>query len=411
MLRSRVEPGASATLVELAKVSQERPLLLYGGTDPGTMSHASAERPLVQLARNIQRRQCEQGFLTRFGKVEMLSDEPKVLTRLSPKQLTLAQTSLAFRLTEILSSDYFLSVEVWFGTMSHGLPILVSGQNPVLITLDPVAANVAVMLQIFEKEYGAFGHMAKDFVRNVIFSRVANLVPSATRQGAEAFLKTLNRTRDVFEYERADLENLTSLWTDYLEGRISMQQAAAKSNAVKRSYQVLEPGTTGRVRDIVPDVSELPPAVYSTPQESNHDPMPPIERLDMETDRKLLTIDESDPPLKGYRCFLALSKRVREERGEFFLQPHRTSIVWGGQKALFIFEHQSGEFGLYYDVQMNSPLADNSGGGAFETCTIVMKNQVFIPIPEAIRTRFLPAAGETKRLEVRCDLLYIDATR
>jgi molecular chaperone HtpG len=38
----------------------------------------------------------------------------------------------------------------------------------------------------------------------------------------------------------------------------------------------------------------------------------------------------------------------------------------------------------------------------------VMKNQIFIPVPEALREAFLPATGETKRLEVRCDLLYID---
>jgi molecular chaperone HtpG len=25
-------------------------------------------------------------------------------------------------------------------------------------------------------------------------------------------------------------------------------------------------------------------------------------------------------------------------------------VVWGGQKVLFVFEHHSGEFGLYYDV-------------------------------------------------------------
>jgi molecular chaperone HtpG len=131
----------------------------------------------------------------------------------------------------------------------------------------------------------------------------------------------------------------------------------------------------------------------------------------MSTDRKLLTVDEPDPPLKGYRCFLAISKRIREERGEFFLQPHRTSVVWGGQKTLFIFEHQSGEFGLYYDVQMNEPVASTSGGGSFETSTIIMKNQIFIPVPELLRDAFLPKAGETKRLEIRCDLLYIDGDR
>lgn len=410
MLRARIEPGDSATLHELATKSATKSLLVYGESDPATMGLASPERPMVQLARNPQRRQCEHQYLASYGKIDVLSDEPKVLKCFAPADLSTAQYSLAFRLTEILSSDYFLQAEIQFGMMSHGLPILVHTQQPVIITLDPTAANVAVILQVYETEFGAFGHMAKDFVRNVIFPKVANLVPSATRQGAEAFLKTLQRTREIFEYERSDLDSLRSLWTDYVEGRINMQQASLRATAISRSYQVIEPNSTGLVRDVVPDVTEDSQAQPEI-QDPNYAAMPPIERIDMSTDRKLLTIDDPDPPLKGYRCFLALSKRVREERGEFFLQPHRTSVVWGGQKALFIFEHQSGEFGLYYDVQMSEPVSPTSGGGSFETSTIIMKNQIFIPVPEPLRSAFLPAAGETKRLEIRCDLLYIDGAR
>ena len=212
----------------------------------------------------------------------------------------------------------------------------------------------------------------------------------------------------IFEYESADLENLTSLWKDYLDGKLTMQQASNKAKAVQRSHQFLNTAATGRIRDVVPDVAEAP---ASHDQEPNLEALPSIERMDMSTDKKLLIIDDSEPALRGYRCFLAISNRIREERGEFFLQPHRTSVVWGGHRALFIFEHQSGEVGLYYDVQMREPLAPAPGGGSFETSTIMMKNQIFIPIPEPLRQRFLPQGGETKRLEVRCDLLFIDGAR
>lgn len=409
-LRAYVEPGDSATLGELATMSQSRPLLMYGGSDQDTLRLGSSERPVVQLARNMQRRQCEQGYLSRYGRVEQLTDDPKVIQRIDNSELTMAQSALVFRLTEILSSDYFLSTNISFGKISHGLPILTSSQNPVSIVLDPGASNIRVILEVYEKEYGAFGHLTKDFARNVIFPRVSQLVPSATRQGTEAFLKALQRTRDVFEYERSDLENLTSLWTDYLEGKLTMEQAVVKAKAAQRSHQQLDVASTGRVHDVVPDVAGVQ-QVAPEGVVTNFDAMPPIRRTDISTDRKLLIIEESDPPLKSYRCFLAISKRIRQERGEFFLQPHRTSVVWGGQKVLFIFEHHSGEVGLYYDVQMTEPVAPTSGGGTFETCTIVMKNQVFIPVPQVLQATFMPQAGETKRLEIRCDLLYIDANR
>lgn len=412
-LRARIEPGDSANLSDLAEMSKKQPLLVYAGGDPGTLQHASIERPLVQLARNAQRRQCEREYLSRYGNIEELTDEPRVLQRIRESELTMAQSALMFRLTEILNSDYFLSADIGFGTISHNLPILVTGQRPVLIVLNPKASNIEVMLQIYEKEYGAFGHLAKDFVRNVIFPKVSQLVPSATRQGAEAFLKSLQRTRDVFEYESSDLENLASLWKDYLEGRLSKEQAARRASAVvQRSHQTLDSTSTGRVSNVVPDVAEGEQlGAESTSISPNFEAIPPIQRRDIATDMKLLTIEDNDPPLKNYRCFLAISKRIREEKGDFFLQPHRTSVIWGGQKALFIFEHQSGVVGLYYDVQMREPVATSSGGGSFETCTIVMKNQIFIPVPEPIRKAFMPEMGETKRLEVRCDLLYIDGTR
>jgi molecular chaperone HtpG len=295
-----------------------------------------------------------------------------------------------------------------FGKISHGLPILSnSGTTPVDIVLDADGHSVRLMLDIYDREFIAFGHMAKDFVRNVIFPKIADLVPSATRQGAEAFLKSIHRNKEIFEYETTDLENLASLWQDYLSGRITMTQAATLSGAVERSYQVIDATVAGAVRDVVPDVVENEREMRDVDR-SNFQAEPPIQRLDIETERKLLTIADGEEALNGYRCFIAITDRVREERGDFFLQPHRTSVVWGGQKALFIFEHQSGGFGLYYDVQAPGLIAEQSGGGSFETCTIVMKNRIFIPVPDGLRGSFLPKTGEKKKLEIRCDILYID---
>ena len=94
--------------------------------------------------------------------------------------------------------------------------------------------------------------------------------------------------------------------------------------------------------------------------------------------------------------------------GDFFLQPHKTSIVWGGQKVLFIFLHHSGEFGLYYDLQTRDSISEHSGGKAYQTSTMVLKNSIYIPVPEEIEASFIPTPGERKRFEVRCDLLRVD---
>jgi len=408
-LRVRMEPGDTLPLHEIKEMSEATPVLVYPGTDKTTAEHASEDQPIVMPTRGSPRRDCEINFLRMYCRIEEVSDDPKVLNEKSNRDTSTAEKALAFRLASILSDDYFLESHIKFGRISHGLPVLVTKRKiPVEIFLDPTGGTVHLILDLYENQYLAFGHMAKDFVRNMIFPRVSELVPTATRQGAEAFLKSIHRAREVFEYEASDLESLTSLWKDYMSGKVSFQQATSRSNKIAtRSYQIVDSTAAGSMRDVVPDVIDNQSATEQS-SELEDGPMPPIQRLDMETDKKLLTIEPGEPLLRNYGCFLALTNRIREENGDFFLQPHRTSVVWGGQKALFIFEHHSGEFGLYYDLQTRNLISAQSGGGSIASCTIVMKNRIFIPIPTSIQASFLPAEGEKKRFEVRCDILHID---
>jgi molecular chaperone HtpG len=68
-----------------------------------------------------------------------------------------------------------------------------------------------LVCSLYDNDYSSFGSMTKDFIRNIVFPRISDLVPSSTRQGAEAFLKSIKRTRDVFEYEYGDLDSLNTV--------------------------------------------------------------------------------------------------------------------------------------------------------------------------------------------------------
>ncbi|MEB0165208.1 hypothetical protein QN360_20120, partial [Glaciimonas sp. CA11.2] len=292
---------------------------------------------------------------------------------------------MSYRLSSILASDYFLSSNFSFGKISHGLPILVTKQSePVEICLDPDGTTTKLLLTLYKTNFSAFDGMVKDFVRNIVFPRVSDLVPSSTRQGAEAFLKTLQRNREFFEYESADSDSIYSVWQDYNDGKLTQEEAAAKSSTIAaQSFQVIDSSAAASVRDVVPDIIDNEAALQQdeSPGEDTQkfEALPPILRTQTLTHLKLLTIPDDESDLKGFRCFIAISERDREASGDFFLQPHRTSVVWGGQKVLFIFEHHSGKFGLYYDVQTQELVNEVSGGRSFQTCTIVLKNKIFIP--------------------------------
>jgi molecular chaperone HtpG len=407
-LKMTINPGDRIALDEVTKRTKSKPMMLYEGSDQGIIKmHASDESPLLVLARNNPRRRCELNYLKQRAKVKVITDAPVVKKRRTRSKFSTAESALAFRIETILDTDYFLRSEIEFGVISHGLPVLVEKRTDGnTIILNPEGQTVALILGLFETEFSAFASMAKDFVRTVIFPRVADLVPSSTRQGAEAFLKAIRRPRELFEYADDDLGNLPKIWGDYNEGLIDLEQAVERSkSAVRGSVQFVD-GTT-RARDVVPDVIQNEQALSNAAVEAalNLDASPAITRLEKSTAAKLLVIPDDEPALRGYRCFLALTDKVREEMGEFFLQPHRTSIVWGGQKTLFIFLHHSGQFGLYYDLQTREPVEAPAGGGAFPTSTIVLKDRLFIPIPDEIRSSFIPEAGERKRFEVRADIL------
>jgi molecular chaperone HtpG len=410
-LRIRREPGNRTLLLGEIRDLQEKtdePIAYYVGSDSALITAmASDDSPLLVVAANNPRRQVEIAYLGQYCKGERLKDDPSVLQVKPRVDWTLTEQAIAYRVVTILASDYFLTIDVSIGQLSHNLPALVeSDEGTNVLYLDPTASTFEVIASLYENDYEVFGSMVKDFIRNVIFPRVADLVPSSTREGAEAFLKSIKRTRDVFEYELDDLQSLGSIWEDFDEGKISMTEAARRSQTLARqSVQVIDPGATRNATEVLPEL-ESAEAIQETVEAG---PAPPILRGEVETQAKLLVLDPNQAAFYGYRSFIALSDRVRKDRGDFFLQPHSTSVVWGGQKVLFVFEHHSGEFGLYYDLQASEVVAAESGGGPFPTATLILRESIFVPVPDELASMFIPQGNERKRFEVRSDLLYTDA--
>jgi len=207
------------------------------------------------------------------------------------------------------------------------------------------------------------------------------------------------------------LGTLSEIWQHYLDGKIPLGEAARASTTIVRgSIQIVDQATTRRVADVIPDVLENQKIIEEgqISDTDEYEALPAITRLDKQSTAKLLLIPDNEPSFQGYRCFIAITDRVRTERGEFFLQPHKTEIVWGGQKALYIFPHHSGQFSLYYELLGMEVLAEKTGGHSFRTCTIMLNNQIYIPVPDAIQAKFIPVDVGRKRFEVRCELLYPD---
>ena len=271
---------------------------------------------------------------------------PKVKAELAPGEQSFAHSALATRVTRVLEEDYFLAAEIRFGSISGELPILVTNTGtPVVIFLDSDSTTVAPLLALYRDDYAAFGPFVKDFVRSAVFPRISKLVPSSTREGAEAFLRHLRSNREWFEYELDDKADLEEILEELKAGRLTLAEATRQLVDNSRSVVEVSPSGAVPLSSVVGGVED------QTEDDLLPDPLaarPAIDRRDEETTALILTSEEAD--LNGYTCFLSLSSRFQREKGDFFLQPHATEIVWGGRKVIFVFQHHSGRFGLYYDI-------------------------------------------------------------
>ena len=398
-----VAPRPSMQDEMLSSIVERGGVQYYSGRDePVIQTYSSEETPLIVLSRRAPRRNCERGYLETHG-VKEIDTSPRVSEELPMEGLSFAHSALAIRLTRILEEDYFLRADIRYGSITGGLPLLVTDKSdPVRICLDPRSSSVAPLLPLYSDDYNAFTPFVKDFIRSLVFPRISNLVRSSTREGAEALLRHLRSNREWFEYELDDRADLEDIFVELHAGRMSVIEATRWMTAKERS--VLEVSRTGTV-PLLSVVREIPdePADGNIPDP--YGPRPGIDRREEETSALILT---SDVPVNGYTCFLSISDNVQNEKGGFFLQPHSTEVVWGGRKVIFVFQHHSGRFGLYYDILCPGLVGNESGGGPTVTSTILTEGRTFIPIPEELVDDFLPRANERKRLEVRGDILYLE---
>lgn len=405
-----IETSEDSELSLEAAVQKSRlePVRKYSGSDPTVIKTFSSDQTtLLVLSRSNPRRKCQEGFLNTIPSIEAIPDRPSIMSLEEGSALSSSKWGIAFRLEGIIADDYFVDLTIAFGQISHGVNVLLQSKNgKPQIVLANGSPNVITLMQVYETHLDAFRSFAKDFARNVIFPHISPLVPNSTRQGAEAFIEAMRRKRETFEYDSDELDELPSIWDDYKTGKISLEVAIDRSKfSVRTNVQYVD--RTASVSEVLPDLVQNERTLEQG-LEANRlrwPAEPPILRTDSSSSAKVITIDPSEPDLRSYRCFIALAPRAYDDFGDFFTQPHSTSVVWGGQKALFIFIHHSGEFGIYYDMQTADFVGDLAGGGSQRTSTIILRDKIYIPIPPAIQSSFVPAPGERKRFEIKADLI------
>lgn len=395
--------------VALESVSTElhsKKVFYYGGRDQSTiLAFGNENSYLLHLSQNNPRRKI-QHFVLKKKQIEEVPDHPSVIGVIDRNELSLAEAALIIRVSSILSEDYLLADNlIQFAEISHKVPTLVKKEgNTLKVYLSRDSSAIQQVIAAYTSAYEIFGGFVKDFIRNYLYQKFSDFIPSSTRQGAEALHKILQKNRELFKYETSDFGEMDSLLGDYVSGELELSEVIKRSVRIQRTHtQSVGRQQIGSAEEEIPSLT----AVVAQ-QEVNTNiltALPAIDRGDTETDKKVLRTSIKYPHLNNFSLFLSLSDSVYRRQVDFFYEPHTTKVIWGMHRIVYIFTHASSNLSLYYDIELRERLKDEKTGGApIPTTTILTKNKIFIPVPDDLMEYFNITEG-IKEFYVRHDII------
>lgn len=377
----------------------------YVGQDGTIMKRfASDQANLFHVGRANPRRKLQLRFLSQFSKLEQVP-EHTIVERVPMTQLSFEEAMFLARLRGTLLDDYLMpDVDAAFATISHGVAFHVENkENTLHISIARTNQAVAMVVECYSTSRDVFDGFLKDFIREHLYPHIRDHVPSSTKQGRDALFKRIKQNKELFRLQVSDYGPIESVLSDFLAGNAEFSDVLkTSSNRASTQRQHVSREQVGSVEEELPDIIEQG---EPSPPANKFDAAPPIMREDTRTDMKVLTVAEQHTKLNSFQMFLALSDRMVKREGEFLRWPHTTKVMWGAHRIIFIFADGTGELSLYYDIELKTPLeTDQTGGAMFPTTTIVTKNKIYVPIPQALEPAFLITDGD-KEFYVRFDTI------
>jgi molecular chaperone HtpG len=393
-------------LSKVQKMVDNKQVYYYSGRDQSTILQFGNENTyLLLLSQENPRRKIQLEYIKNL-KIDEVPDKVQVLTVYNVKDLTMQELTLVLRITNILNEDYLIAdSKIYIAEISHSVPSLVTyTDKTVNIYISRNSGAVKQVLQVYATEWSLFASFVKDFVRNHLYQKFSQYVPSSTKEGADALQQILMKNKELYKYEYADLGAVESLLSDFATGDISFPEVIKKSNSITRTHRQFVGFTqVGSVEEEIPSIIDIED--FEDLSFDEFSAVPPIIRRETNTDKKILKTEKRYSNLNNFTLFLSLSEKIFKSQLDFFLEPHTTKVIWSMHKVVYIFTHASNKLSLYYEIELKEKLSDESTGGkAVPSTTIITDNRIFIPIIPELDFYFDIKDG-TKEFFVRYDII------
>ena len=247
------------------------------------------------------------------------------------------------------------------------------------------------------------------FIRDSVLPHLENSFPELRKRDFDALLRKLQSTVEDFEIDPDDISRI--------------QQLAAITNMSPEDVAAVFGGRRSRIprttsigsSDVASVTQQVNQVVEQTGGRSADEIRQELEvrLLETEVGGKLLDATDVQSEIGLSRYYLALTKDAHILYRRVFLERRpSTDFSWGGHRAGYLF-YSGGEAVVYYDVQFRDLLGEDghnrTGSRTLAHTPLVLKNNVFLPIPREFERHFVPT-NNTLRFTIHHQILGIGST-
>ena len=374
------------------------------GHDQAIMqAYAEQQKVVVLLSSDGYRQKVERQYLQLRCNATPLEDRVTCLRVV--QDLSFAETVLQFQLHRKLRTQFLIDgLHVRAGELSHGAMLWTPTANDgeKVLFVDFRHSQVQRLIQLSESL--SFDAVFDIFIRDFVLPHLENAFPELQKRDFDALLRKLQSTVEYFEIDPGDIRRI--------------QQLASITNMAPEDVAAV----FGRRRSRIPrqtsigqgDIVSVTDQVNQAVQQADGQSFELMRReleirlLETEVDAKVLDATEVQAEIGLSRYYFALTSDAHILYRRVFVERRpSTDFSWGGHRAGYLF-YSHGESVVYYDIQFQNLLGDNdherTGTYTLEHMPLVLKNMVFLPIPERFEQHLVPT-DRTLRFTVQHQIL------
>jgi len=378
------------------------------GHDQSIMqAYAEQNKTVVFLSSDGYRQNVESNYLTLYCNASQLEDRVACLKVVNG--LSFAEETFKYQLNDRLRRQFLIDdIHVRAGELSHNAMLWTPPtKNTSHKTLFVDFRHPQVKRLVGFRDSLSFDAVFDIFIRDSVLPHLESAFPELRKRDFDALLRKLQSTVEYFEIDPEDvgriqqLASITNMSPEVVAAVFGGRRSGTpRATSIQRSDVV---AVTQQVNQVVERTSGKPIEEIRRELE--------IRLLETDLDAKILDATEVQPEIGLARYYLGLTRDAHVLYRRIFLERKpATDFSWGGHRAGYLF-YSEGSAVVYYDIQFEDLIGkednhDRTGMFTMQHAPIVLKNQVFLPIPIEFERRMVPT-DKTLKFTVRHQILGV----